>query len=78
MILEPVIKVEKFSFKSKVISPFALTDCTLQFLSFNFLFNPSTTECIGSFVPVHRSPKKSSHNENPIHQVEDNESDEIL
>ena len=42
------------------------------------LFTSITTESIGSVVPVRRSPKKSSHDQNSVHQFEIMESEEMF
>ena len=42
------------------------------------LFTSITTECTGSVLPVCRSPKMSSNDENPVHRFEGMESYEML
>ena len=42
------------------------------------LLTSNTTECIRSFVPVPRSPKKSCYDENPVHHFEGMEIDEMF
>ena len=64
-----IIKVGKSSCKSKDISlTWSKLQIPLSTLS-ELLFTSSTTECIESFVPPRRSPKKSFHDE-LLHVIE--------